>query len=330
MKVSKREMILNTIFIIGCIGILVSAIYMMNVSKSREYKVVLVLKTSETMDFWINLISGAHMGAELYGVDFEIRAVDVETDVEGQIELIKETMVDAPDALLITSSTYSDLTPILEEIIETGVRVVLVDSIIDKDIVDSVVATDNVLAGEKIGRYAASLIEEGDIIGVISHIEDSSTAIERELGLRKGLGVKENCIIDVQFCYSSYERAEELTKEMILQYPNISMVIGLNDNATIGAGRAIKELGMGTQIRMVGIDASMEMIRYIEEGICDGIIVQKAFNMGFLGVEQAVKILMGDEVEAFIDSGCELITRDNLYEIENQKMLFPFQDKNLN
>ena len=45
--------------------------------------------------------------------------------------------------------------------------------------------------------------------------------------------------------------------------------------------------------------------------------------MGYLGVETAVKLLEGEQVETYINSGSELITKENMYTEENQKLLFP-------
>ena len=75
---------------------------------------------------------------------------------------------------------------------------------------------------------------------------------------------------------------------------------------------------------MVGFDSSIEEIQYLESGIFEAIVVQKPFNMGYLGVEQAINVLTNREVEHDVDSGSEMITQENLYEEENQRLLYPF------
>jgi len=52
--------------------------------------------------------------------------------------------------------------------------------------------------------------------------------------------------------------------------------------------------------------------------------VQKPFNMGFLGIENAVKMESGKKVKTVVNSGIAMIDIDNIYTIENQKLLFPF------
>jgi ribose transport system substrate-binding protein len=46
--------------------------------------------------------------------------------------------------------------------------------------------------------------------------------------------------------------------------------------------------------------------------------------MGYLGVENAVKLIKGETVKKEIDSGSTLINKENMYSNLNQKLLFPF------
>ena len=75
---------------------------------------------------------------------------------------------------------------------------------------------------------------------------------------------------------------------------------------------------------MVGFDSSIEEIQLLEKGVFQAIIIQKPVNMGYLGVEQAINVLTGKKVEKSLDSGSKLITKENLYEEENQRLLYPF------
>ena len=63
----------------------------------------------------------------------------------------------------------------------------------------------------------------------------------------------------------------------------------------------------------------------LETGEVDALIVQNPYAMGYLGVEYAWMLLKGEKVkETHIDTTTTLITRENMYNPENQKVLFPF------
>ena len=64
-----------------------------------------------------------------------------------------------------------------------GIPLILLDSVIDRDIAVSEIGTDNYRAGKELGEYAATLIDGEGGIGNVSHVKGSSTAMERSNGI---------------------------------------------------------------------------------------------------------------------------------------------------
>ena len=132
--------------------------------------------------------------------------------------------------------------------------------------------------------------------------------------------------METVFCDSDYDKAYRLTKELIEQHPEINMLAGLNEYSAVGAARAVRDLGLSDTIRMIGFDSSQEEVQLLEAGVFDAIVIQKPINMVYLGVERTVEILHGELEPTIVDSGSKLITKDNMYVEENQKLLFPFAE----
>lgn len=291
----------------------------------KVYKMILIPKTiDEKNGFWTSLIAGAELGAEEFKADIEIVGGKSETDVEGQIKCIQEGIEKQPDAILVSPCSYSEMSEALQKVVDHGIKLVLIDSVIDRDIAQGIVATDNYLAGRELGEFTRGMVTDQSQIGIVALVKGSSTAIERENGMREGLGEYENQIMDVVFCGSSYDRAYKLTVDMLEKYPKMEVIMGTNEYSAVGAARAVKDLGLKGKVKVVGFDNSIEEIQLLEEGVFQGIIIQKPFNMGYLGVEQAVHILDGKKYEKNVDSGCKMITKENMYEEENQRLLYPF------
>ena len=179
-------------------------------------------------------------------------------------------------------------------------------------------------AGKKLGEFAASLLKPEDQIAIVAHVKGVSTAVEREKGFREGLGKFEKNIVDVVYCDSRYDKSYDLTMELIRQYPGLKMIAGMNVYSSVGAARAVKAAGAENKIQVVGVDSSQEAVQLMEHGIFQGIVVQKAFKMGYLGVQETVRLLRGETYEAEINSGCQLVTPENMYTSEIEKLLFPF------
>ena len=290
----------------------------------QNYKIAVITKTIDKgNDFWTSLIDGAKLAAKEYGAELYISGTDSEQDVEGQINYVKKAMEMNPDAIIISPCSYSGMTDVLKEVMDSGIRLFLVDSVIDENIADGIVSTDNFDAGKQLGKYARLNMDKDDKIGIIAHVKGSSTAIQREKGIAAGLGNKSDDIVSTQYCGSSYDRAYELTKQLLEENKEVNVLFGTNEFASVGAARAVKEL-QRDDVVVYGFDNSIEEIQLLEQGIFKSIIIQKPFNMGYLGVEQAVLSLDGEKIEYYIDSGSKLIDKNNMYEEENQKLLYPF------
>lgn len=296
-----------------------------NTEEKDPYRLIFIPKTIDPANgFWTALIEGAELGAEELGAEMEVYGADSEEDVEEQIKLIRKCIEKKPDAMLVAPADYSRTTEALREVKENGIKLILMDSTIDQNIADAVVCTDNYLAGKELAEYAKKYVTDDSVIGIVAHVQGTSTATDREKGIREGLGKYESQIAKVVFCNSSYQKAYDLTVEMIKEHPEMDMIMGTNEYSAVGAARAVCDLGLSEKIKMVGFDSSIEEIQYLESGIFQAIVVQKPFNMGYLGVEQAMNILKNKEMEHYVDSGSKLITPHNLYEEENQRLLYPF------
>ena len=306
-------------------GIRGTAWYRQKKIEERRMSLVYIPKVEDsTNDFWKALILGTKMAAKEYNADIEIKAPAEENDIERQNELLKEAISEEPDAILFSPSSFTESNDLLKEAKEKGIRISFIDSYTEEKVQDLTVATDNLEAGEKLGKFAATLLDPDDQIAIVAHVKGVSTAVEREEGFRKGLGDLAKNIVEVVYCDSQYEKSRKLTQELMEKYPNLKMVAGMNEYSSVGAARAVKAAGAKDRIQVVGVDSSQEAVQLMENGVFKGLVVQKAFKMGYIGVKETILMLRGKSYEKDVNSGCELVTPDNMYDSEIEKLLFPF------
>ena len=311
------------ICLIGGIG--GAAWYRQKKIEERRMSLVYIPKVEDsTNDFWKALILGTKMAAKEYNADIEIKAPTEENDIERQNELLKEAISEEPDAILFSPSSFTESNDLLKEAKEKGIRISFIDSYTEEKVQNLTVATDNLEAGEKLGKFAATLLDPDDQIAIVAHVKGVSTAVEREEGFRKGLGDLAKNIVEVVYCDSQYEKSRKLTQELMEKYPNLKMVAGMNEYSSVGAARAVKAAGAKDRIQVVGVDSSQEAVQLMENGVFKGLVVQKAFKMGYIGVKETILMLRGKSYEKDVNSGCELVTPDNMYDSEIEKLLFPF------
>lgn len=324
MKKYRKWLSICLVFCVAA-GIMGGCWYRQKVIEERKLSLVYIPKVVDgTNDFWKALILGARMAAKEYNADIEIKAPAEENDVEGQNQLLKESIKEEPDAILFSPSSFTESDELLKEAKEKKIKISFIDSYVDEPLQDLTVATDNLEAGELLGKFAASLLGPEDQIAIVSHVKGVSTAVEREEGFRKGLGDLADNIVEVVYCNSRYELSRQLTIELMEKYPDLKMIAGMNEYSSVGAARAVKASGAKDRIVVVGVDSSQEAVQLMENGVFKGLVVQKAFKMGYLGVKETVRMLRGKSYQKDVNSGCQLVTPENMYSSEIEKLLFPF------
>ena len=324
MKSHKKE-IMIAVILMAALLVIFTGLLTPEATQTRRCSMIYIPKIrDDTNDFWTSVISGCRMAAEEYNSELEIMAPDKEENIEEQNQLLEKAIEQKPDAILFSPSSMDASDDLLKKAKEQGIRIIYIDSYTDEELQDLTVATDNVEVGRMLGEYARTLINKDSKIAIVSHVKGVSTAVEREQGFREGLGDYANNIVEVVYCNSLFEKSYELTQELMEKYPDLKMIAGMNEYSAVGVGRAVSDAGVKDQIAVVGVDCSQEAINLMEMGVYKGIIVQKAFRMGYIGVEETIHLLNGDTVEKNIDSGCELVTPENMYNSDIERLIFPF------
>ncbi len=324
MKGHKKVFIMAVILIAASVVIFIGLLKP-EATQTRKCSLIYIPKIrDDTNDFWTSVISGCRMAAEEYESELEIMAPDKEENVEEQNRLLRAAIEKKPDAILFSPSSMNASDELLKEAKDKGIRITYIDSYTKEDLQDLTVATDNVNAGRMMGEYARTLLDKDSKIAIVSHVKGVSTAVEREQGFREGLGDYAENIVETVYCNSLYEKSYELAQKLMEKYPDLEMIAGMNEYSAVGVGRAVSDAGVKDRIDVVGVDCSQEAINLMEMGVYKGIIVQKAFRMGYIGVEETIHMLNGDAVEKNIDSGCELVTPENMYDSDIERLIFPF------
>ena len=324
MKKRKQWVLLLGIAVAVCLAA-GAMLHIRQKNNNKTWSLIYIPKTEDgTNDFWTSLISGTKMAAQECGASIKILAPEREQDVEQQNKLLAEAIEQNPDAILFSPSSFDASDKLLQEAKEKGIKITFIDSYTESNVQDMTVATDNLEAGKLLGEYARTLLNENSRIAIVSHVKGVSTAMEREQGFREGLGDYNKNVVEVVYCDSLFDKASQLTEALIEKYPDLEMVAGMNEYSAVGAARAVQKCGKEGEIQVVGVDSSQEAVQLMEKGVFKGIVVQKAFKMGYLGVMETVRMLKGKPYDENVNSGCQLVTPENMYSSEIEKLIFPF------
>ncbi len=294
-------------------------------SAQKPLRVTLVLKTeTDVAEFWGMLLSGVEKAAEEYGIELKVLTAPTEVDIERQIALIRQTVEEKPDVMILSAADYDRCAEATEEAVAAGIGVVAVDTDVNAVGRACYVGSNNYQIGLEMGRAMADYLPEGGKVAVIQHMLTTTTGIERTRGVLDALNEAGNIDILGSFCCdNSTEQARAITTELLSEDPEIRGFVCTNEVCNVGAANALADLGMGGQVFVVGCDNSQRQIQFLEQNIIQAIVTQRPFNMGYMAVQQAVRVANGEQTDDFVEVACVLITRENMYTQENQKLLFP-------
>ncbi|WP_018754600.1 substrate-binding domain-containing protein [Paenibacillus terrigena] len=278
-----------------------------------------------TIEFWQVMRQGVASAAKEFDAEIEVMGTRAEVDVDEQIALLQEAIKKKPKAIILAATDYNRIVPVAKEIVAAGITLITVDSGLNGGISKSFIGTDNTDAGRRTAEILRTHVDSHAEIAVINFVKESATAMERESGALEILHRYGNyTLLGPYYSNGSVQTSYDIAKSLLKTKPNLKAIIGLNEPTTYGIGKAIQDLKMQSQVVAVGIDSSMGEIRMLEDGVLLATVIQKPFNMGYSAVKTAVEAIDGKRVSPRIDTGSKVITKENMYSSENQKLLFPF------
>lgn len=288
--------------------------------------ITLVAKSTET-EFWKSVFAGARAAASEYNVNLNIVGPETEEDYETQNALIEDAVAQGAEALVFSAISYTENAPAIDAAAEAGVKIAVIDSDVDSQAVGVRIGTDNVEAGRMTAQAALAAREDRLVLGLINYDLGSRNGQEWEQGLREELArsdrVGEIYTLNV---LAEVGDAREKTMELLRAHPEINVVVGFNEPTAVGAAQAVDRLGLGGTVDVVGFDSNVETVDLMQTGVVSALIVQNPYAMGYLGVEAACDLLGGETFDpnALLDTATQIVTRENMFSLEGQKALFPF------
>ena len=96
-----------------------------------------------------------------------------------------------------------------------------------------------------------------------------------------------------------------------------------NESTTLAMLRVLQDNGWAGKVRFVGFDASDTLVKGLQGGHLDGLVLQDPVKMGYLGVKTIVSHIKGEKVERRVDTGVQVITPQNMNEPAMKELLQP-------
>ena len=231
------------------------------------------------------------------------------TDDEGVIAAIESMITQQVDAIAITP-TSPNVADALQKAVDAGIPVVLIDNDIpDWDGKTAVVATDNFAGGQLAGTWLKENLPEGATLAVLQGVLGNPSLDDRVDGMLDTLGDAASVVATTP-TDCDQTKGLDAGQDILTANPELDAIYAACGPPLLGALEAMKSAGRDDLIT-VGFDASPDEVAAILAGTQTASVAQFPAKMGSLGVQAAFDAASGNAVEASIDTGTEMVTKDN-------------------
>ena len=306
-------------------------------SGSGKDIVIAVIPKGTTHSFWKAIHAGAQKASQELGVEVIWKGPAREDDRDAQVAEVENFVSRGVSGIVLAPTDDKALRLPVTDAMRAGIPVVIIDSGLDSEDYVSFVATDNYKGGRLAGeRMVERLKGKGKVI-LLRYMEGSASTMERERGfldvMTETPGIE--VVSSNQYAGATAETAYQASENLLARFKSESGlgVEGIycpNESSSFGMLRALQDSALAGKAVLIGFDASEQMVRALENGEFDALVLQDPVNMAYLGVKTMVSHLRGEEVPERIDTGVTLVTRDNMADPRIAELLRPDVDRWLN
>lgn len=270
--------------------------------------------------FWVTVTEGAEDVKEFLADEKYNCTVDIITfdDFDGQqfAEAINTCVIKGYDAIC-TVGVADSIVPAIDAATKAGIPVYTFNSETEKESTRvAFVGQDLYNAGVLAGETLAELIGEEGQVGIITGYYNVYAHEQRRQGAEEALGKCEGIEIvgDVEN-HDSGDEAYTAAKNFITANPDLKGIL-VTAGGPHGAAKAIQELGLQDQIKLVCFDTTDEIVSYMKDGIINASIGQDPYGQGADPVILAYnQVVTGEpEVEGNAFTAMDVYTPDNINE----------------
>ena len=289
----------------------------------------LITKT-DTNPFFVKMKEGATAKAEELGITLKSFAGKVDGDHETQVAAIETCIADGAKGILLTASDTSSIVSSVEQARDAGLVVIALDTPLEPiDAADATFATDNFLAGELIGKWAAASLgdaaKDAKIAMLDLAVSQPSVGVLRDQGFLQGFGIDlgdpnkwgdetDPRIVGHDVTAGNEEGGRKAMENLLAKDQDINVVYTINEPAAAGAYEALKAIGRENDVLIVSVDGGCPGVDNIADGVIGATSQQYPLLMASLGIE-AIAAWAKDGTKPaptpgkdFFDTGVALVT----------------------
>lgn len=249
--------------------------------------------------------------AAKHGDSIKMYWKDAQFKTDVQQAQVREFIQQGMDLIIISPKETVPLTKPVEEAMDAGIPVIVLDRRISGDKYTTFIGGDNREIGRQAGKFMVELLGGKGNVVEIKGLMTTQPAVDRHEGFLEGI---EGSDIKIIFDADAHWLEPDAQKEMssaLSRFTDIDAVYAHNDPMAHGAYIVAQQKGRTGEMKFIGIDGlPSEGVKYVRDGVLDATLVYP--NGAEEAIDAALKILNGEEVPKDIILPTKIITEDDV------------------
>lgn len=322
---SNKEKILWSVFagVLVLLFLLSSTDLIIKEKKREVYPISVII--SDTSDaYYINFKKGMDKAAENLQADVNFITMYEANQVEEQLEFLEREMNGGARAVILAPVNETEIVGKLSEF-SAGCPIVLLGSPIACDAVVASIAIDGYETGKTLADRIVSKESKETPVWVLTEglsytgnreLYEGICAVLEDHGVTYGLIEKE-----------SDESLKGAIEETAFYSSNENILVALDTKSLETAADVLKESSVYRQesTSLYGVGSTLGILRCLDEGVIDGIMVSNCYDIGYSSVQYAVEAIQGVHLKEQIVPETFYIEREDLRDTKYEKLLYPIE-----
>jgi ribose transport system substrate-binding protein len=293
---------------------------------SQEKLTIAVVPKTKIGAFWQAVLAGAKLGSVALGNVEVVWRVPAEYATWPQVSAVEQSIAEGVSGIILAPLEKDSLAVPVAKAMKKKIPVLIFDSALKgtagKDYI-SFVGIDNKKAGALAGERLAQLLGGKGKVAMLRVAANQVSILEREKGFLEVMA-KYNGIQLIEtdrYAGAGLDNAMNESLKMADRLKEADGIFCSYEQTTSGMLLALQKIGLAGKVKFIGFDTPAAAVEALKRGEISALIAQDPARMGYLSVKAIVDYLRGKKIDPTIDTGVQMVTRENLESPEIQKIL---------
>ncbi len=274
---------------------------------------------SKVVHPWFDLV---HEGAkdaleylkQITGIEMNVEySAPQKATVVEQNQILRGLITSQPDGIAIDLLDSEANRPVLQELEDRGVRVVVFDSLPPEGMTFTSIGNDFCRQAELASERLVQILDGRGKVAIMQGVPTAPNHRIRyechKAVFKKYPGIE---LVAKGTDNDNIDQAQRQATAIMEEHRDLDGWVACDAAGPIGIGRAIKQAGLVGRVKLVGIDNLPEMLKLIKDGVADSSSSTRPQMQGFYSMMMLHDAANGIVTPKMVDTGILFITSDDL------------------